>query len=119
MKTAKAHNMQLTGQLDLLTPPPPKLPAQMHSETSKAAAKRERRRQAGFRWEVLRAFPNRGGWTDNELYALFPNAKQGTVRARRIGLVAEGFLMNGGVRRNGCTEWVITEKGREAIARNG
>ena len=64
--------------LELFETPPPKLPAQMHSETSRAAAKRERLRQNAFKWQIFRAVKSYGPITDNQLYVMFAFAKQGT-----------------------------------------
>lgn len=93
------------------------LPYQRHSETSKATAKKEKGRQNAFKWEVLRIFDSYKNVIDEFVCECFPDVQPGTVRARRIGLVKEGYLKDSKLTRltksgNPATVWIRTDKKR-------
>ena len=111
MMTPYATEEQLMGQMTL--------PYQKHSQTSKDTAKKEANRQNSFKWTVLDHFDmmRTCGITDEELTSYLSHCQPSTVRARRIGLVKQGFLMDSKTTRptksgNKATVWIRTEKRR-------
>ena len=87
------------------------VPYQAHSETSRqaAAAYQEEAKSLAARilaWLVARA---EYGATDGEIWAAFGESKEGTCRARRVGLRDRGAVVATAERRKGQTVWVAAQ----------
>ena len=61
-----------------------------------------------LRLSVLRAIRLNGGLTDNDLYPMYPNRREATVRARRWELVRQGLVRPDRADEHGRTVWVTT-----------
>ena len=60
-----------------------------------------------LRLSVLRAIRLNGGLTDNDLYPMYPNRREATVRARRWELVNQGLVRPSHTDSAGRTVWVV------------
>lgn len=84
-------------------------PYQAHSATSEAAARLDHATARHRVWALL-SEAGAAGMTDNELIeALRGEMSANTPRVRRIELVRDDRVVNGGWTRDNCTVWVLKE----------
>ncbi len=98
------------AQPDLFTAP---IPAQRHSDTSRAAAEAIADRAPSIAARVFRVLVGLGevGATDEELADILYDFRPETVRARRVGLMHAGRVDDSGRRRptasgNSAAVWI-------------